>query len=79
MPSITCLVDDKHIPLYRVIWVSAVPHFCGSDDCLCEGKYEVRLEPDESIWGNREERDGVLTALERWQGGGGGEDEEEWQ
>jgi len=69
MPSIMCLVDDKHIPLYRVIWVSAVPHFCGSDDCMCEGKYEVRLEHDESVWGNRDERDRLVEALERWQGG----------
>ena len=27
------LVDDKHIPVYRVMWVSDVPHFCGNDDC----------------------------------------------
>ena len=26
-------VDDKFVPLYRLIWVSAVPHFCGNDDC----------------------------------------------
>lgn len=77
MPSIMCLVDDKYVPLYRIIWVSAVPHFCGSEDCLCEGKYEVRLEQDESVWGNREERDQLLESLERWQGGLG--EQEDWQ
>jgi len=69
MPSILCLVDDKHVPLYRVMWVSAVPHFCGSDDCVCEGLYEVRLEQEESVWAKRDERDCLLAALEQWQGG----------
>jgi hypothetical protein len=69
MPSILCLIDDKHVPLYRVVWVSAVPHFCGAKDCMCEGQYEVRLEQDESVWANREERDQLIEALERWQGG----------
>ena len=81
MSSIMCLIDDKHVPLYRVIWVAAVPHFCGSEDCTCEGAYEVRLEQDESVWANRDDRDKLLDALERWQGGLGTElDEEEgWQ
>jgi hypothetical protein len=69
MPSILCLIDDKHVPLYRVVWVAAVPHFCGAGDCMCEGQYEVRLEQDESVWANREERDQLIEALERWQGG----------
>ncbi len=76
MPSILCLIDDKHVPLYRVIWVSAVPHFCGSEECTCEGLYEVRLEQEESVWAKREERDRVLAALEQWQGGLGSEREE---
>lgn len=67
--SIFCLIDDKHIPLYRVMWVSDVPHFCGEDDCTREGQYEIRLEQDESVWGTREERDAMLNALEKWQGG----------
>ncbi len=71
MTSIFCLVDDKHIPLYRVVWVSDVPHFCGNDDCVCEGQYEIRLEQDESVWGNREERDQIMQALDAWQGGMG--------
>ena len=81
MSSIMCLIDDKFVPLYRVMWVAAVPHFCGSEDCLREGQYEVRLEQDESVWGNREERDQLLVALERWQGGLAGEEgeHEEWQ
>ena len=69
MPSILCVIDDKHVPLYRVVWVSAVPHFCGAGDCMCEGQYEVRLEQDESVWANREERDQLIEALEQWQGG----------
>ena len=52
MSTIFCIVDDKHIPLYRVMWVSATPHFCGSEDCEREGQYEVRLEQGESVWAN---------------------------
>jgi hypothetical protein len=37
--------------------------------------YEIRLEQDESVWSNRQERDEVLAALEAWQGGMGQEDE----
>jgi hypothetical protein len=66
MASIFCLVDDKHIPLFRILWVADVPHFCGNEDCQCEGDYEVRLEADESVWASREERDQVLQALEQW-------------
>lgn len=69
MASIMCKVDDKHIPLYRILWVSDLPHFCGNDDCEREGQYEIRLEQDESVWGSREERDEVLLGLENWQGG----------
>ncbi|MBM3998122.1 MAG: hypothetical protein FJ297_01040 [Planctomycetes bacterium] len=64
-----CLIDDKHVPLFRILWVSEVPHYCGEEDCLCEGQYEVRLEAGESVWGTREDRDRVLTALEAWQRG----------
>jgi hypothetical protein len=64
-----CLIDDKHVPLYRIIWVSQVPHFCGKPDCVVEGLYEVRLEQDESLWGTRDDRDRVLRALESWQEG----------
>lgn len=80
--SIFCTVDDKHIPLYRVIWVAAVPHFCGNEDCEREGQYEVRLEQGESVWGTPPERDAMLAALEEWQAGlgpledGEGEDAE---
>lgn len=69
MGSFFCLIDDKHVPLYRIIWVSAIPHFCGQEDCGCEGQYEVRLEDDESVWANQAERDRVLEALEAWQSG----------
>lgn len=73
--SIFAMVDDKHIPLYRVLWVAATPHFCGEDDCIREGYYEVRLEQDESVWATREERDAMLLAIEAWQGEGADEDE----
>lgn len=68
-PSIFCTVDDKFIPLYRVMWISAVPHFCGAEDCEREGFYEVRLEQDESVWATRDERDSVLKSVEEWQAG----------
>ena len=63
--------------------------FCGIDgftctvpnrpieDCMQEGQYEIRLEQDESVWANREERDRMLEALEAWQGGVG--PEAEWE
>jgi hypothetical protein len=69
MRSIFCQIDDKHVPLYRVLWISDLPHFCGEDDCLCEGQYEIRLENDESVWATRVERDSMLKAIEEWQGG----------
>jgi len=74
------LVDDKHVPLYRVIWVSATPHFCGAEDCEREGYYEVRLEQGEVVWANHQERDMLLVALEEWAGGMPADDEEtDWE
>ena len=75
--SIFCIIDDKHVPLYRVMWIAATPHFCGEDDCEREGQYEIRLEQGEVVWGNQQERDAMLAALESWQGGMG-PPEEEW-
>ncbi len=75
--AIFCEIDDKHIPLYRVVWVAATPHFCGEDDCNREGYYEIRLEQGDAVWANHEERDAMLTALEAWQGGPG-TPEEDW-
>lgn len=75
MASIMCKVDDKHVPLYRVMWISDLPHFCGHEDCEREGQYEIRLEQDESIWAGREDRDRLLDALQQWQGGLGSPDE----
>jgi len=77
MTSIFCLIDDKNIPLYRVMWIADVPHFCGHEDCTQEGQYEIRLEQDESVWASREERDRMLEAIESWQGGVG--PEAEWE
>jgi hypothetical protein len=66
--SIFCIIDDKHIPLYRVMWIAATPHFCGDEECLREGFYEVRLEQEESVWANADERDRMLAQIEQWQG-----------
>ena len=75
--SILCRVDDKDVPLYRVIWVAAIPHFCGEEDCTREGFYEIRLEQGESVWGSAEDRDRMVDQLEQWQGGLGPLDEPE--
>lgn len=64
--SVFCVIDDKHVPLYRIIWIAAVPHFCGSGECNREGQYEIRLEQNETLWANQEERDAALAALEAW-------------
>ena len=62
------VIDDKYVPLSRVMWVSALPHYCGHEGCEREGRYEIRLEQNESLWTpNREERDSVLTALDHWE------------
>ncbi|MEZ6130995.1 MAG: hypothetical protein R3C59_20180 [Planctomycetaceae bacterium] len=60
------LIDDKHVPLARIIWVSEIPHFCGNEDCDVEGRYEVRLEGDNSLFGTREERDATIESLSEW-------------
>lgn len=70
MDSPFILVDDKHVPLYRILWIAATPHFCGEEDCTREGFYEVRLEMDESVWATGDERDAVLQALTVWCGEG---------
>jgi len=72
MSDLFCIVDDKHVPVYRVVWVCDVPHFCGEEDCMAEGRYEIRLEQDESVWGSRDERDQMLAALEQWWNRSGG-------
>lgn len=72
-----CIIDDKYVPLYRILWVSALPHFCGMPDCEREGDYEIRLECGESVWANREDRDATLVALEQWSGEGLEDDYEE--
>lgn len=69
--SVFCLVDDKYVPLFRILWVSALPHFCGDSECLQEGNYEIRLEDGESVWAHSpEERDSVLKAIEAWSSDG---------
>lgn len=75
--SIFSLIDDKHVPLYRVMWVAATPHFCGDEECQREGYYEIRLEQGESVWANADQRDRMLKQLEEWQGGLGPEESSE--
>jgi len=78
MPDIFSMVDDKHIPLYRVLWIADTPHFCGSEECEVEGRYEIRLESDESVFGTRDERDKMMSALAGWHGGNAANDEQDW-
>jgi len=66
MNSPIIIVDDKHLPLYRIVWVSDVPHFCGEEDCMHEGEYEVRLDVDDSLWVVSKERDIVVNELTKW-------------
>ena len=72
--SIFFNIDDKRVPLYRIVWISEVPHFCGDPVCECEGRYEIRLEQGESVWANREQRDDVYQELEKWGGPDGGDE-----
>jgi hypothetical protein len=68
--SVFCTIDDKRVPLYRVLWVSSLPHFCGGEECQREGCYEVRLDAGESLWAvSAEQRDEVLASIESWQSG----------
>jgi hypothetical protein len=66
MDSPLIKVDDKFLPLYRVVWISDVPHFCGEDDCMHEGDYEIRLDVDDSLWTSGDQRDEVVKALAKW-------------
>ncbi len=76
--SIFCVIDDKHVPVFRIMWIAVTPHFCGEEDCVREGYYEVRLEQGESVWANAKERNHVLEQIESWQGiDPAGEEEEE--
>ncbi|MFK8112617.1 MAG: hypothetical protein AB8B91_10455 [Rubripirellula sp.] len=59
-------IDDKHVPLYRIVWVADVPHFCGEEDCTREGDYEIRLDVEEPLWTNSKGRDEVIEALTKW-------------
>lgn len=61
-------IDDKHVPLYRIVWVADLPHFCGEEDCVREGYYEIRLDVDDSIWTSHPDRDRVIDALNQWCG-----------
>jgi hypothetical protein len=67
--SIFCRIDDKIVPLYRVLWVSATPHYCGEAECQCEGLHEVALEGGESLWAKFDEKERLLQMIEEWQAG----------
>jgi len=69
--SIFCRIDDKHIPLYRVLWIAATPHFCGEADCEVEGMHEIALEGGESVWGSFDEKEKLIQLIEEWQQGEG--------
>lgn len=60
------LIDDKHVPLYRIVYVADVPHYCGAEDCMHEGDYEVRLDVEDSIWVGAADRDRAINALNEW-------------
>ena len=66
LSDIFTMIDDKHVPLTRIVWISDLPHFCGNEECLVEGRYEIRIEGDDSVFGTREERDSALDAFENW-------------
>ena len=66
MAGALILIDDKHVPLSRILWVADVPHFCGGEDCTVEGRYEVRIEAGDSLFCTREERDVTIEAIEEW-------------
>ena len=76
MDSPIIRIDDKHVPLYRIVWISDTPHFCGEEDCTREGDYEIRLDVDDSLWTNGPERDAALAALTAWCSDPRGEDGE---
>lgn len=60
------LLDDKNVPMARIVWVSELPHFCGSEECTVEGMYEVRIEGDDSLFCSRHDRDTTLDAMQGW-------------
>ena len=72
--SMCCIIDDKHVPISRIVWISDLPHYCGSAECEREGQYEVRLEEHESVWATQPAREAALAALESWLASDGPED-----
>ena len=76
MPAPVIKIDDKHVPLYRIVWIADLPHFCGVEDCPHEGYYEVRIEQDDSLFITQSERDTAVAELNAWCGDG--PDEERW-
>lgn len=76
MTSPVIKIDDKHVPLYRIVWIADLPHFCGVEDCPHEGFYEVRLEADDSLFITQAERDSAIAEMTAWCGES--PDDENW-
>lgn len=64
--NVFCTIDNKHIPLARILWIAELPHYCGSEECEREGTYQLQLEQGEVVWATRAERDAALEALRQW-------------
>lgn len=79
MDSPIVKIDDKHVPLFRIVWISDVPHFCGEDDCMHEGDYEVRLDVDDSIWTSAADRDKAIDAIKKWCSDPTDQDSGDWE
>ena len=65
--SVFLVVDDKHVPQYRVLWNADVPHFFGAEAYTSKYMTKIRLEDDESVWANAEERDTMLDSINQRQ------------
>ena len=72
-----CKVDDKHVPLCRIIWVSDLPHFCGAAECQREGLYEIRLEQGEIVGPTSQTTTRRSRRLEAWLNGSRSAEDEE--
>ena len=44
MASIFFKVDDKFVPIFRLMWIADVPHFCGEEDCVAEFHWVLQNE-----------------------------------
>lgn len=56
--------DDKLIPIFRLLWLSELPHVCEEDNCPVRGLYELRLGNGESLFSTRADRDRFIEQTE---------------